>query len=126
MAELAILAGFEQKYNGPIPPCDRWIIRFGSAEAFRRAKAKSVIRHTTRRAQRILDHWKRSKFDCRWDNRKDREKSAVLRNNLKSEIRVLLSCRAKWATFLREASKAGEEILIGLLALTTGAAGVQP
>ncbi|MBT3552863.1 MAG: hypothetical protein HN485_17155 [Rhodospirillaceae bacterium] len=124
MADLAVLAGIEQRYNGPIPPGDRWTIRFGSAEAYRRAKAKSVIRHTTRRAQRILDRWKRAKFEGHRDNRQEWEKSAVLREDLKSEVRVLLTCRAKWAKFLREASKAAEEILIGLLTLTIGAASV--
>lgn len=124
MADLALLAGIEQKFNGPIPPRDRWIIRFGNAEAYRYAKAKSVVRHTTRRAQSILDRWKQAKFDGRWDNRQDWENSATMREILKSEIRVLLTCRAKWAKFLREASKAAEEILIGLLALTTGAASV--
>jgi predicted kinase len=124
MADLALLTGIEQKYNGPIPPRDRWIIRFGGAEAYRQAKAKSVIRHTTQRAQKILDRWKQAKFDGRWDNRQDRAKSAVLTKILKSEIRVLLTCRAKWVKFLREASKAVDEILIGLLALTSGAASV--
>jgi hypothetical protein len=53
MADLALLAGIEQKYNGPIPPRSRWIMRLGGIEAYRQANAKSVIRHTTLRAPRV-------------------------------------------------------------------------
>jgi hypothetical protein len=71
-----------------------------------------------------LERWKQAKFDDHRDNRQERVILADLREDYKSEIRVLLTCRTKRAKYLREASKAVDDILIGLLTLTTGAASV--
>ena len=113
------------KYNGPIPTRERWVIRFGSTEAYQWAKAKSVVRHLTSRCRSLLD---RQNSEILQTGRTiDAKYSAIpadSREYLRSEIQMLLKCRAKWKKFLRNAAYAVDELLIGSMAFTTGAASV--
>ncbi|MAF47684.1 MAG: hypothetical protein CMM10_05440 [Rhodospirillaceae bacterium] len=123
MANSAILSDIERQFTGPIPSRERWILRFGGIDAYRLAKAKSVVRHMTDECLRMLEHWQRSQLSSKLtDDSQIQMFSADARNHWKTEFRRILKCRAEWKRFLNSLNDVAGKCMAGTLALFAPAA----